>query len=469
MALTLVDHKKRRQTSKSPYTLPFLLFLREYVDTLKESPTFSLADAVQAQVSKWGRPAPVGWIERCLTRGRCLILLDGLDEVANLETRRQMVRWVEHQMVAYGDNRFIVTSHPFDYRSNPLSGVTVLEVHAFTPEPIEHFVHNWYLANEIMSSQRNDPGAHLKAKEGAEDLLRRLRNTPVLFALAVNPLLLTMIATAHRYRGSLPGTRVALYAEICEVFLGKRQEARGLIVELSPTQKVQVLQPLAYQMMREGIKEIAHTKAQEIIAESLKLVNQQIPPAIFLQLVENASGLLLEREQGIYSFAHLTFQEYLAAMYIRENKLENTLIAQVGASWWHETIRLYCAQADATPIIAACLAGNRPSVVALTLALECQKEARKVQPVVKAQLNDLLNQGIEDADPDMRRIVAETLLTRRFREMVHLKDDIYRDTSFITCAEYQVFLDEQRARWRVLPARPLDRYPIFTRPATIPR
>ena len=46
-----------------------------------------------------------------------------------------------------------------------------------------------------------------------------------------------MIATVHRYRASLPGKRVALYAEICEVFLGKRQEARGIAQELSAAQK----------------------------------------------------------------------------------------------------------------------------------------------------------------------------------------------------------------------------------------
>ena len=145
-----------------------------------------------------------------------------------------MVAWVQEQMVAYGKNRFIVTSRPYGYRSNPLSGVTLLEVRSFTPEQVTRFVYNWYLANEIMSSQRNDPGTQLKAKDGAEDLLRRLRNTPALFALAVRS------SSAHHDRdraslpGSLPGKRVALYSEICEVFLGKRQEARGIYSRAKP-------------------------------------------------------------------------------------------------------------------------------------------------------------------------------------------------------------------------------------------
>jgi predicted NACHT family NTPase len=86
----------------------------------------------------------------------------------------------------------------------------------------------------------------MQARQQADDLLRRIVRTPALLALAVNPLLLTMITTVHRYRSSLPGRRVELYAEICEVFLGKRQQSRGIEIDMTPAQKQSVLQPLAY-------------------------------------------------------------------------------------------------------------------------------------------------------------------------------------------------------------------------------
>lgn len=62
----------------------------------------------------------------------------------------------------------------------------------FTAESVQQFVNNWYYANEAMRSQRDDPGVRMKAKDGAQDLLHRLRQTPALSALAINPLLLTM-------------------------------------------------------------------------------------------------------------------------------------------------------------------------------------------------------------------------------------------------------------------------------------
>jgi predicted NACHT family NTPase len=150
-------------------------------------------------------------------------------------------------------------------------------VRPFTRDQVRRFVRNWYLANEVMSAQKDDPGVRMTAQEGAEDLLRRLRGTPALSALAVNPLLLTMIATVHRYRSSLPGRRVELYAEICEVFLGKRQQARGLAQDLTPAQKQRVLQPLAYRMMCGQQQEVPLEEAQEAVAEPLALVSPGEP------------------------------------------------------------------------------------------------------------------------------------------------------------------------------------------------
>ena len=43
-------------------------------------------------------------------------------------------------------------------------------------------------------------------------------------------------------------------------------------------------------------------------------------------------------------------------------RLENDLIARVEDTWWHETIRLYAAQVDATNIVRACLNKRIPSI-----------------------------------------------------------------------------------------------------------
>jgi predicted NACHT family NTPase len=246
LGLVQLRYRHIRGPKRLPEKLPVLLFLRDHSTAIKDDSNYALADAIRVHTRKWGHEMPPNWIERRLKRGHCLVLLDGLDEVADLETRQYIVKWVREQTIANGRNRFILTSRPFGYSSNPITGLNVLEVQPFTWEQIRQFVECWYLTNEIKSATRDDPGVRLKAQEGADDLLRRLRANAAIFALASNPLLLTMTATVHRYRGSLPGTRVTLYREICEVLLGKRREVQGIKQDLRVEQRQLVLQELAY-------------------------------------------------------------------------------------------------------------------------------------------------------------------------------------------------------------------------------
>lgn len=385
--------------TKEKKRLPILLFLRDHAKAIAEKEGYSLVTAVEESLKRWDGPtAGPGWFETELKNGYCVVLLDGLDEVADPETRKKVIAWTERQMTAYGKCPFVVTSRPHGYRDNPLDGVNVLEVLPFTRSQQEAFLNNWYLANEIMRQGKEDGGVRMEAHEGAQDLLKRLKQNMTLSELAVNPLLLTMIATVHKYRSSLPGRRVELYGEICEVFLGKRREALGLTDELTPIQKQGVLQNLAWEMMRRKTRELAAADAQSALTQPLLRVKRDLKASEFLTAIENGSGLLLQRENGRYGFAHLTFQEFLAAVYAQEQNQIALLKTHVGDSWWHETIRLYCARAsDATPILEACL--DNLTADSLALAMECEEEAREVHPDIRARLQQTIAEWAEDQSP----------------------------------------------------------------------
>ena len=231
LGLTLVDRKRARTAKRLRGKLPVLLFLREHSKTMMDNAEYTLANALRQSVNRWANRCLRGGSYR-LAHGLCLILLDGLDEVADATERQQTVSWVERQMKNHSNNRFVLTSRPFGYCENPLaSSVATMEVQPLTFQQTTQFVMNWYLANEIKSAVRDDPGVRMKAKQGADDLLQRLRKTPDLFDLVVNPLLLTMIATVHRYRGSCRCTRRTLQRNL-RGFPGKRQHARGVTQNL---------------------------------------------------------------------------------------------------------------------------------------------------------------------------------------------------------------------------------------------
>jgi hypothetical protein len=448
VAVTLALNRQRRHKVRA-YT-PVLLFLRDHVrKILREQPP-SLGRLVEeyfgdAALFPTLRPPP-RWFEKEIEGGRCIVLLDGLDEVADADERRAVSAWVDAQIKNYPRCPFVLTARPQGYADAPLQRAHVLEVQPFNARQVRRFVENWHLANEIVASgNREDDAVRARARKDSEDLLRRLRATPSLDALTVNPLLLTMIAMVHRYHGALPGSRVELYGEICEVLLGRWRQSRGVHDALKTGQKLVVLRPLAAHMMGSKVRDITTRDAASVIAEPLKLVGvaDGEAPEKFLTDLQSGSGLLLEREAGRWSFAHLTFQEYLtAAHWLEQKETERDWRALVADSWWHETLRLYAAQGDATPLVRACLEDD--AVPALALAADFLEEARQLLPEVRHAADQRLIADLESDDPARRRLAAEVKLARRLRNLHRIDDRREIDLDFITCAEYQLFLDDMR-------------------------
>lgn len=380
VALTWVD-------KKSPLPLiPVLLFLREHATTISENPGLNLVHLIENSLRDL--PPPAGWFQRHLDQGQCLVMFDGLDEMGSFDLRRKVADWINRQTAAFPRNRFLVSSRPNGYSDSSLDDFNVLRVLPFRADQIERFVRNWYLANEIISHQKDDPGVHTEAEQGAADLLLRIRQNSTLRQLSVNPLLLTMIATVHRYRSQLPGRRVELLAEICEVLLGNWRTARGLEIDLTPRQKIRVLGKLAFEMTARCRREVSSHEAIEAISDALKLVAPTSEPHAFLRSVEDSSGLLVQRENGVHGFAHVVFQEYLASQYILENNLVRELILHVGEPWWEETILLYAAQADATDLVKECLESQPPL---LDLASRIAELALTIHVSTRKQLEERAN------------------------------------------------------------------------------
>jgi len=444
IALLLARRNKKSKSKRTLPRLPILLFLRSHAKAIAADPHLDLPALISSSevVKGMGQAPPTGWFARQLDKGRCIVLLDGLDEVASRDVRLILVDWLDRQIKTHGRNLFVVTSRPYGYRDNPLSSVHTLTVRPFSSEQVRRFVSNWYVANEIISHNYDDLGVRKEAEKGTRDLIRRINGSEVLTALAVNPLLLTMIATVHKYRSELPGRRVELYREICEVFLGKRQDVRGVErpIDLTPSQKQCVLEPLAYFMMIKQVREISASTAADVISEVLKRVSPYTKPSEFFKLIEDTSGLLLERESGEYAFSHKTFQEYLTARHCLNQHLADELATRVKDDWWHETIRLYVADSDASQILRACFQDKPPVTAALVLAVECIEEAQQVDQECREQLESILM--LEPEDEREQRTYGEALLRLRLRKMSPVSDKFWLDTRLVTQAEYQVFLDE---------------------------
>jgi predicted NACHT family NTPase len=420
LTLTYATKQERKLHPKAPKLIPVLLYLKDVCQVIISQQPPGLAELITQQVKQQQKIQPLNpppnWFADKLRRNQCLVMLDGLDEVADETQRQQVSRWVDEQMQLYPDTPFILTSRPFGYQSARLKQeVTVLEVQPFSLKQMQQFIHNWYLQTEVMSrAGEEDLGVREEARQQADNLIERIKNSSPLAAMAVNPLLLTMIATVHRRGSALPGKRVELYKEICHVLLEKRLRAKNIADPLTATQKQSVLQVLALVLMQQNTREFNLSTGISLIKDKLAMVaGNAANPKEFLEQIKDVSGLLVEKELGIYEFAHKTFQEYLAAVQVKESNQENLLIQNINNSWWAETIRLYVAQSNASNLIRTILALPSPSVEALALASDCLEEGLSVDSKVRQQLEAILEVGLESPDPEMRKLAAQVQLRRR--------------------------------------------------------
>ncbi|MBD2330116.1 GUN4 domain-containing protein [Alkalinema sp. FACHB-956] len=356
---TLLKHiaycygNNRKADYQGDRRIPVLLILRKYRDLLNQEKPPNLPDLITQQhipslpgvEEDLGLPA--NWAKEILQQGRAVVMLDGLDEVPK-EQRSQVIRWLNQQMRQYGKSVFLVTSRPKAYQeqdaADRLEMSAQIWIRDFNADQRRQFVERWYWCQErYANGGRDTPDVKKQAQEAASDLLAQIEARSELQALAKNPLLLNMIVTFHRrYPGAdLPQRRVELYREICQLQLRDRPKARKLETLLWECEAMTILQMVALEMMLAKQERISEAEVLEHLSQHLQTQNEIVSAAAFLKDVVQISELLVEREPEEYEFAHLSFQEYLAAAEILRQHQESLLYEHFEDGWWKPTILLY--------------------------------------------------------------------------------------------------------------------------------
>jgi predicted NACHT family NTPase len=270
---------------------------------------------------------PAHFFDNALKSGKAVVLLDGMDEVADKASRQRVARLIEKFAARYPDCRFVVTSREVGYEGAARigAGFGLARVRDFSPAEVRQFVRDWTRVVETTLAGSDAREVLRLADAQAEQLIQAIDGNPRVAELAVNPLLLTVIALVHRYRARLPERRSELYEEAVEVLLGQWDEGKGLETEVQVAgiqmdsgDRRSLLEPVAFWMHEQRKRDIELDELRALLEPAFKnLVDApgKAGAAVeeFLKKINERSGLLIERGVGMYGFAHLTFQEYLAA------------------------------------------------------------------------------------------------------------------------------------------------------------
>lgn len=289
---------------------------------------------------------PDGWEHRVLASGRGLILIDGIDEIPERERERTR-RWLQDLIETYdGDNRWLLTSRPSAVGQGWLAedDFSELTLSAMGPADIATFIKRWYDA----ARESADDVADLDKYE--TQLLTAVRTEPDLGRLAINPLMCGLICALHRdRRGYLPHGRKDLYEAALSMLLSRRDRERDMTgPELADDPQLDVLQRLAYWLIKNGRTEMDRSRAEDIIGRALPAVPEMADlgdaSTVFEYFLQR-SGLLREPAPDSVDFIHRTFQDFLGARAALEEGDFGLLAEHAADDQWEDVIRMTVALA----------------------------------------------------------------------------------------------------------------------------
>ena len=292
--------------------------------------------AALVQYASGGSDFNVSDLQAVLHSSPTVIVLDGLDEVADIRQRRrvieEIVSAVSRLTALTTSLQVVVTSRPTPFmNSTVLPGRTfaTYSLDSLTRPLITTYAERWLQSREIDKDDAND----------VRQILDRQLDEPHLRDLARNPMQLAiLLSLIHRRGVSLPDKRTALYDNYVELFFDRESEKASVVKEYRHL-LIRIHRYLAWVLhsdAEDASKSRSKTRrsgtsgasrAGTITEEDLKELvrdflekegsDTSLVEVLFGGMVERVVAIV-SRVQGSYEFDVQTLREYFAARYLYE-------------------------------------------------------------------------------------------------------------------------------------------------------
>lgn len=250
------------------------------------------------------------------------IAFDGLDEVADIKRRTEVVNGVTKALHRLRENcpglKVIITSRPAAFANSPgfeQNSFPHLQLGSVTRTQINSYAKKWLTARSLAPKERHE----------FEQILNEKLDQPHLRDLSKNPMQLTILLSLILTKGSaLPDKRTSLYDAYIELFFG-RESSKNPVVRDNLDLLKDIHRYLAW---------VLHSRAEggrgagtdgRLTTEEMKVVLQhylkkegqrtEIVEEIFSAMLERVV-MIVSRIEGTHEFEVQPLREYFAARYL---------------------------------------------------------------------------------------------------------------------------------------------------------
>lgn len=302
---------------------PIFVSLKDWSDS-----SLTLIEFLEKSFSTCGFPETQDasvFLRALLESGQALVLLDGLDEINEWQSKRAIaIREITNFSNKHVNCQICLTCRlaASDYSFDRFDYVEIAD---FNRIQQKRFINQWFSCDEVKRKQ------FLKGwRNSRQRGLREIGRTPLLLAL---------ICLAYDETLDFPTRHVDLYKEALEALLKKWDTSRNIrrddfYKNLPLARKEHLLEDIAARFYLDNAQVFP---VEDLNAQVLTFL-QKLPDtkeatvdnaASVVTAVAAQHGLLVEIITGVYAYSHLTFQEFFTARYIVSNQKSNKLLENI--------------------------------------------------------------------------------------------------------------------------------------------
>lgn len=297
--------------------IPVLLELKQF--TTNEVNIYNI---IEQEFISCQLPLAKEFTNQLLRRGKLLLLLDGLDEVPN-KNFELVIDKIQEFVKEYKQNKFVISCRTAAYRQK-FQNFKEFIIADFNDQQIQQFIKNWFYSQV---------DKQLKTDQKCWDKINTQEATK---ELARTPLLLTFLCLEYDESQDLPKKKATLYGNALDILLRRWSAEKRLPYE-------PIYRQLGIDLEKIMLAEIAYDNfatdklffsQPEVLNQIQKVLdnNDNAPKNLdvgkILDAITIEQGILVERARDVFSFSHLTLQEYLTAQHIYDNLLVKKLVTE---------------------------------------------------------------------------------------------------------------------------------------------